>query len=94
MIKFSQERTNRISKEITSKILGDGLIENKLDDENELRLAIVRILTDEFRVEEMVDEEVRKILSSYSKKVLQGSREWDILYKKHYEEQMSKRRRF
>ena len=93
-MRFSQERTNRISKEIASKILEGGLVESKLADENELRLAIVRILADEFRVEEMVDEEVRKILASYSKKIIQGSREWDILYKKHYEEQISKRRRY
>jgi len=93
-MRFSHERINRISKEITQRILGDGLVVNKVEDENELRLIIARILTDEFRVEELVDEEVRKILATYSRKIVEGSREWDILYKKHYDEQISKRRRY
>ena len=93
-MRFSQERINKVSKEITHKILEDGLVVNKTGDDNELRVIIARILTDEFRVEELVDEEVRKILASYSKKIIEGSRDWDILYKKHYEEQMQKKRRF
>ena len=93
-MRFTQERINRVSKEIANKILEGGLVINKSGDDNELRVIIVRILTDEFRVEELVDEEVRKILSSYSKKIIEGSRDWDILYKKHYEEQMQKKRRF
>ena len=93
-MRFSQERINRVSKSVIQKILEDGLVENKAGDENDLRLAIVRILTDEFRVEEVVDEEVRKILISYSRRIVEGSREWDILYKKHYDQQMGKRRRY
>ncbi|OGL44839.1 MAG: hypothetical protein A2149_09460 [Candidatus Schekmanbacteria bacterium RBG_16_38_11] len=93
-MKFTQERINRVSKEITSKIIGDGLVENKTGDENDLRLAIVRILTDEFRVEEVIDEEVRRIIASYSRKIPEGSREWEVLYRKHYDEQMNKRRKF
>ncbi|OGL43787.1 MAG: hypothetical protein A2W05_07965 [Candidatus Schekmanbacteria bacterium RBG_16_38_10] len=93
-MRFTQERINRVSKEIANKILEGGLVINKSGDDNELRVVIVRILTDEFRVEELVDDEVRKILASYSKKIIEGSRDWDILYKKHYEEQMQKKRRF
>ena len=93
-MRFSQERISRVSSEITSKIIADGLVENKTGDENDLRLAIVRILTDEFRVEEVVDEEVRKTMASYSRNIPDGSREWEVLYKKHFEEQMNKRRKF
>lgn len=93
-MRFTQERINRVSTEIAHKILEGGLVINKAGDDNEMRVIIARILTDEFRVEELVNEEVRKILVSYSKKIDEGSREWDILYKKHYEEQMQKKRRF
>lgn len=64
-----------------------------LKDSNSVRLDIVRIITQELRLEEEVEDVVRDKLSSYSRKILEGSQEWDVLYQKFYEEEMTKRAR-
>ena len=59
---------------------------------DELRTEIVRALTEESKLEESIDSEVRKILASYSRPMPEGSREWEVLYQKTREEVF--RRRF
>jgi hypothetical protein len=56
-----------------------------------VRLQIVKTLTDELRIEEIVDAEVRRKLSSYSRKIIEGNREWDVMYQKFYEQEMKRR---
>ena len=49
------------------------------------------ILTHYCRLDEEVDEAVRKKLATYSRNILEGSREWDVMYRKHFDEEMKKR---
>lgn len=93
-MRYSQGRINQVSKKITEALYENDMIDNPEADAEEIRFSIAKILSEEFSIEEQVDDEVRKIISSYSRMIIEGSREWDILYRKHYEEQMSKRRRF
>lgn len=58
----------------------------------DLRNEIVRVLTDESKLEETVDSEVRRILGTYARPAPEGSREWEVLYQKTREEVL--RRRF
>ena len=76
------------------------LIVNALDDQelvtwgadkNSIRAEIANIMIDELSVEEEVDQDVRRILRSYKRKIIEGSREWDVMYQKLFEEQMKKR---
>jgi uncharacterized protein len=62
-----------------------------LKAENDVRLQIVKTLTDELKIEEVVDAEVRRKLASYSRKIVEGNREWDVMYQKLYEEETKKR---
>jgi hypothetical protein len=59
---------------------------------DDLRPEIMRVLTEESKLEESIDSEVRKILGSYSRPMPEGSREWEVLYQKTREEVI--RRRF
>ncbi len=90
-MRLSREKINHISKLIIDSFGKWDSLEF-LKDPNDVRLHIVRIITDELRVDEEVDLEVRRTLSSYSKKLMEGSREWDVLYQKHYGQELSKRR--
>ena len=58
---------------------------------DEMRSEVVRTLSDEARLEDTIDAEVRKTLSSYSRPLPEGSREWEVLYQKTREE-VSRRR--
>ena len=59
---------------------------------DDVRPEIIRALTEESKLEESIDSEVRKTLSTYSRAMPEGSHEWEVLYQKTREEVY--RRRF
>jgi len=58
---------------------------------DDLRTEIMRALTEEAKLADSIDGEVRKILGSYSRPMPEGSREWEVLYQKTREEVFRKR---
>jgi hypothetical protein len=58
---------------------------------DDLRPEIIRALTEESKLEESIDTEVRKTLASYSRPMPEGSREWEVLYQKTREEVYKRR---
>jgi hypothetical protein len=78
-------------------VLLKGLLDRKLiegvDDEGKVRTAIKRTVISELKIGEEIDSVVRKKLQSFSKKIIEGSPEWEILYKKFYKEEEIKRGR-
>lgn len=53
---------------------------------------IKRVLADTVSVEARIDQQVRARLASYSRRIPEGSAEWDVLYEKTYQEEMRKRK--
>jgi hypothetical protein len=51
------------------------------------------VLHDFFQREDQIDDIVRQKIQSLSRRVPPGSREWDILYRKYFEEESRKQRR-
>ena len=49
-----------------------------------------RILADHFRLSDKVDEIVRRKIASLSRRVVPGSTEWDVLYRRYFEEEVRK----
>jgi hypothetical protein len=74
-----------------------GLIEKKAiipaEEEGAIRREMKRIIVKELKVAEDIDEKVTKKLQSYSKKIYEGSSEWEVLYQKFYEEESAKKGR-
>ena len=58
----------------------------------QLRTEVFRVLEDEGKLEESIDQEVRRSLSTYSRPAPEGSAEWELLYQKTRDEVY--RRRF
>lgn len=58
---------------------------------NTVRLEIVRSLQEALKLEETIETAVRRTLNSYSRNIVEGSREWDVMYQKLYEEEFDKR---
>jgi hypothetical protein len=80
-----------------SHILFKGLIEKNLietiEEEGKIRAEIKRTIISELKVGEEIDAVVRKKLLSFSKKLAEGSPEWEVLYRKFFKEQEVKRGR-
>jgi hypothetical protein len=55
-------------------------------------LCIKKAFTDYLKIHDQIDDFAREKVASLKRGVQEGSREWDILYKKYYEEEASKRR--
>lgn len=90
---MSREKINRISQLIITQLAKSDGVEF-LREPNEVRLEVVKLITDELRIDDEIDRHVRATLNSYSRKIVEGSREWDIMYGKLYDEEFSKHRRF
>jgi hypothetical protein len=58
---------------------------------NTIRLEIVRAFNEALKLETAIDAAVRRTLMSYARPVVEGSREWDVMYQKLYEEALAKR---
>ena len=87
---LSRPKINHLSQLIVKALQKAGTVTFR-KVENDVRLQIVKTLSDELRIEEVVDVEVRRKLASYSRKIVEGNREWDVMYQKLYEEEMKKR---
>jgi hypothetical protein len=87
---LSREKINHLSQ-----VLTQGLAERPdvtfQEPFNTVRLEIVRAINDALKLEEAVDTAVRRTLASYSRKIVEGSREWDVMYQKLFEEELARR---
>jgi hypothetical protein len=61
-----------------------------LDDPNEIRLSIVKSIEEEIKLYNMIDKKAIEKIQSQKKAIEEGSREWEILYRKYYNEEISK----
>jgi uncharacterized protein len=90
VMSLSRPKINALSQLIVKALQKSGAV-TFLKAENDVRLQIVKTLTDELKIEEIIDAEVRRKLASYSRKIVEGNREWDVMYQKLYEEETKKR---
>lgn len=78
-------------------VLLKGLIERKLveliEDEGMIRREIKRIIISDLKISEEIDSVIRKKLQSFSRKIVEGSPEWEVLYRKFFREEEVKRGR-
>ena len=88
-MRMSRERIFSLADRIMKELGTTAGVNVKAPDD--LRSEIVRALTEESKLAESIDGEVRKILASYSRPMPEGSHEWEVLYTKTREEVFRKR---
>ena len=88
-MRMSRERIFFLAERIMKELGNVPGVTVKAPDE--VRPEIIRVLTDESKLEESVDTEVRKTLSTYSRPMPEGSHEGEVLYNKTREEVVKKR---
>ena len=86
-MRLTREKVNLLSHQITDKLASVDEIEF-IEDRNTIRLAVVEILTKWLNKEEEIDKAARHKIESQKRAIPEGSGEWDILYRKYYEEEM------
>ena len=91
-MKLSREKVLHISHLILGHLDRDDGVEY-FDEPQEIRQTIVRIIMDEMRNDEAIDALVRRKLESQKRGIVEGSDEWDVLYRKYYEEEVARHRK-
>ena len=61
-------------------------------DQAQALREVKRVIADQMKIEAELDQHIRRRLESYSRPIPEGSQEWDILYRKTYEEELRKRK--
>ena len=84
-MRLTREKTARISHRIIDLLVATPEVDF-VEDRDTIRQEIVTILSSLLKLEEQVDTEVRAKITSQKKEILEGSEEWDILYRKYYAE--------
>ncbi len=88
MSRLSDNRIAALARGVLRVIIAEGEVLSE-------RAALVeakRILAEHFQREDKIDELVRRKIASLSRQVPQGSSEWEILYRRYFEEEMRKRK--
>jgi len=76
-MRMSRERIFHLADLIVKELAStDGVTFKAPDD---VRPEVIRALTEESKLEESIDTEIRRILSTYARPAPEGSREWEIL---------------
>ncbi len=91
-MRLSEDRISHLSHLILDKLVRDRSVD-VLQPEAKLLREIKRTISDELKYEDEADEAARRTIQSLSRKVPEGSREWDVLYRKYFEEEMNRRRK-
>ena len=89
-MRLSEDRISHISHLIVDGIYDDDLVDF-VDDDDVLK-EVKNTITAYLHLEDEADDAARAKIRSLSRDVPEGSREWDILYKKYFEEETDKRR--
>ena len=91
-MKLSREKILRLSHLILDRLNHDEDVEFFMEPQ-ELRQEIVRLISDEMKADEAIDAIVRRKIESQKRTIVEGSDEWDVLYRKYYEEEVARHRK-
>ncbi|HHF51947.1 MAG: DUF507 family protein [Candidatus Aminicenantes bacterium] len=88
-VKLSREKINYLSRVIMESIFENDKVEF-LEEPNEIRLSIVKSIENELKLYELLEKNAIKKIESQKKAIKEGSREWEILFRKYYKDEISK----
>jgi hypothetical protein len=91
-MRLSEDRISHISHLIQDMLIRNRNIDVLQTEERVLR-ETKRTIADALKFEDEADEAARRTIQSLSRRVPEGSREWDVLYRKYVEEEMNRRRK-
>lgn len=86
-MRLSREKVNVLSHRIADTLAEIDEVTFH-EDRNTIRLAALETLNKWLKREAQMDEAARRKISSQSREIPEGSAEWDILYRKYYEEEL------
>ncbi len=87
--RLSREKINFLARQILDFLFENDEVEF-LFEPNEIRLSVVKTLEEELILYDSIDKKAIEKIQSQKKAIEEGSREWEILYRKYYNDEISK----
>lgn len=88
-MRLTEDRVSHIAHIIADGIWRDDLVD--FTSEEDVLKEVKKVITNYLRAEDEVDDMVRDKIRSMSRTIPEGGREWEVLYKKYYQEEMAKK---
>ena len=86
MSRLSDRRVTALVRLVLRTIVADGDVVS----ERAASAEVKRVLVDYFQRDDKIEELVRRKIASLSRRVVPGSTEWDVLYRRYFEEEARK----
>jgi hypothetical protein len=87
--RISREKMNKLAHAVADTLAEMDSVEF-LEDRNTIRLEARRLLEELLKEEAKIDAAARQKIESQRRTILEGTQEWDILYRKYYNEEVKK----
>ncbi|MBZ5658529.1 MAG: DUF507 family protein [Acidobacteriia bacterium] len=88
-MRISRDKVNKLAHVITDAVADMDQVDF-IEDRNTIRLQVRKILEELLMQEARIDQAARQKIESQKRTILEGSQEWDILYRKYYNEEVKK----
>jgi hypothetical protein len=88
-MKLSRDKINDISHKVVSALRKSRDFRLKRDP-NDVRLELVKVMTELLQTEEKVDRAARTKIRTQKREIPEGTEEWDLLHKRYYAEELKK----
>jgi hypothetical protein len=88
-VRLSRDKVNKIAHVVSDALAETPEVEF-LEDRNTIRLEVRKVLEELLNQEARIDQSARQKIESQKRTILEGSQEWDILYRKYYQEEVKK----
>jgi hypothetical protein len=88
-MKLSRDKINDLSHKIVSAVRKSRDFRVR-KDQNELRLALVREITELLQLEDRVDRAARQKIKSQKREIVEGGDEYEVLHRRYYAEELKK----
>jgi uncharacterized protein len=89
-MKLSRDKVTDISHKMVDMLRKAHELRLKEKNPNNVRLEIVRLMTDLLTAEEKVDRNARQKIRSQKREIPEGTEEWDLLHRRYYSEELKK----
>jgi uncharacterized protein len=88
-MKLSRDKINDISHKVVAALRKSRDFRLKRDP-NDVRLELVKVMTDILQTEEKVDKAARTKSRTQKRDIAEGTEEWELLHKRYYAEELKK----
>ncbi len=88
-MRLSRDKVNKLAKTVMDALTSLEQVEF-IEDPNTIRIEVRRILEELLNHEEKIDLAAKQKIESQRRTITEGTQEWDILYRKYYNEEVKK----